>query len=110
MRHERADGEELGRDRDADLAGEGIAGDDRPGHILTPESLMCVGLSARVTSPRGRGRREAPGEGIRSHERPQPLTRIASVDAIRPLPQGERWTVELEAARPKFVMRQRPAA
>ena len=33
MRHARADGEELGRDRDAELAGGVIAGDDRPGHL-----------------------------------------------------------------------------
>ena len=28
------------------------------------------------------------GEGLRSIDRPQPLTRIASGDAIRPLPQA----------------------
>jgi hypothetical protein len=30
-------------------------------------------------------------EGFRPIDRAQPLTRIASVDAIPPLPQGERW-------------------
>ncbi len=30
------------------------------------------------------------GEGLRYIDRAEPLTRIASVDAIRPLPQGER--------------------
>ena len=33
MRHARADGEEFGRNRDAELAGLGIAGDDRPSHL-----------------------------------------------------------------------------
>src|SRR5216683_2371560 len=41
------------------------------------------------TFPMGRGRRAAPGEGIRSIDTPKPLTRIASDDAIRPLPAGE---------------------
>jgi len=39
------------------------------------------------TFPFGRGRREAPGEGFRSIDGAQPLTRIAR--AIRPLPMGE---------------------
>jgi hypothetical protein len=34
------------------------------------------------------GRRAAPGEGTRSIDTPKPLTRIASNDAIRPLPPG----------------------
>jgi hypothetical protein len=34
-----------------------------------------------------------------------PLTRIASDDAIRPLPQGERRTVNAEADWVKFTMR-----
>jgi hypothetical protein len=37
------------------------------------------------------------GEGLRSIDRAEPLTRIASVDAIRPLPQGERCTEHVEA-------------
>src|ERR1700687_2171127 len=37
------------------------------------------------------------GEGFRSLDRAQPLTRIASVDAIRPLPQGERRHVRAGA-------------
>jgi hypothetical protein len=41
------------------------------------------------TSPMGRGRRAAPGEGLRPNDRAKPLTRIASDDAIRPLPAGE---------------------
>src|SRR5882672_9091986 len=36
------------------------------------------------------------GEGLPSIDRPKPLTRIASDDAIRPLPQGERWHRSLE--------------
>ena len=39
------------------------------------------------TSPEGIGRREAPGEGLRSIDGAKPLTRIAK--AIRPLPTGE---------------------
>jgi len=39
------------------------------------------------TSPEGRGRREAPGEGLRSIDGAEPLTRIAK--AIRPLPAGK---------------------
>jgi hypothetical protein len=34
MRHARADREKPGRNRNADLAGGGIAGDDRPGHLV----------------------------------------------------------------------------
>ena len=53
---------------------------------------MCCDESAAgllFTSPCGRGRRVAPGEGIGSIDTPKPLTRIASDDAIRPLPAGE---------------------
>src|ERR1700682_3385595 len=41
------------------------------------------------TSPMGRGRRAAPGEGIRFIDTQKPLTRITSDDAIRPLPAEE---------------------
>jgi len=49
------------------------------------------------TSPEGRGRREAPGEGLRSIDGAKPLTRIALAmlciaRAIRPLPAGEVHT------------------
>jgi hypothetical protein len=47
----------------------------------------CGGVALHLSH--GRGRRAAPGEGIRSIDTPKPLTRIASVDAIRPLPAGE---------------------
>src|SRR5216683_377657 len=54
-------------------------------------SMCCEENAAGLlfTSPTGRGRRAAPGEGIRSIDTPKPLTRIASDDAIRPLPAGE---------------------
>ncbi|MEY9701702.1 hypothetical protein ABIE71_004445 [Bradyrhizobium diazoefficiens] len=38
--HARADGEEAGRNRDAELAGGRIACDDRPGHILSISVLL----------------------------------------------------------------------
>src|SRR5258708_33776163 len=53
---------------------------------------MCCEESAAgllFTSPMGRGRRAAPGEGIRFIDTQKPLTRITSDDAIRPLPAGE---------------------
>lgn len=34
---------------------------------------------------------------------PKPLTRIASFDAMRPLPQGERWTVSAALAQSQFI-------
>src|SRR5579863_4267707 len=50
-------------------------------------------LEVPTSSQRGEVElRSNSGEGAQSHERAQPLTRIASCDAIRPLPQGERWT------------------
>ena len=52
------------------------------------------------TSPEGRGRREAPGEGLRSIDGAKPLTRIAK--AIRPLPAGEVHTARfIRAGRAK---------
>src|ERR1700704_4912903 len=54
-----------------------------PPNSATP----CRRRRPSFTSPFGRGRREAPGEGFRSIERAYPLTRIAN--AIRPLPMGE---------------------
>ena len=45
--------------------------------------------AALFTSPMGRGRRAAPGEGIPFIDTQKPLTRITSDDAIRPLPAGE---------------------
>ena len=41
VRHPRADREKSRRDRDADLAGRIVAGDDRPGHISTCLSMIC---------------------------------------------------------------------
>src|SRR4051812_4792180 len=48
MRHARADGKEFGRDRDADLAAGGIAGDDRPGHLKLYTSSQKSLPSGRV--------------------------------------------------------------
>jgi hypothetical protein len=39
-----------------------------------PFAIESVYARTRVTSPCGRGRREAPGEGLRSIEGPEPLT------------------------------------
>jgi hypothetical protein len=36
------------------------------------KSKLVVGID--LTSPKGRGRRVAPGEGLRSNDRPYPLT------------------------------------
>jgi hypothetical protein len=41
--------------------------------------MLCIGYAKSV-----------PDEGLRSIERPEPLTRLASGDASHPLPQGER--------------------
>jgi hypothetical protein len=59
------------------------------GHRIRGVIYRARGDQGRATSPMGRGRRAAPGEGIRSIDTPKPLTRIASDDAIRPLPAGE---------------------
>src|SRR6202163_2688026 len=52
-------------------------------------------MAVAPSPPVGRDERssllEGWGEGFRSIDGAKPLTRIASVDAIPPLPQGERW-------------------
>src|SRR3954451_19470813 len=49
-------------------------------HLSLRERSDCIG-------------RCNPGEGLRSIDRPRPLTRLASHDARRPLPDGERWSI-----------------
>ncbi|GCC45165.1 hypothetical protein chiPu_0029380, partial [Chiloscyllium punctatum] len=56
--------------------------------VIDLDHLVLISSSEHgFTSPKGRGRRAAPGEGSRSNDGAKPLTRIA--DAIRPLPLGE---------------------
>src|ERR1051326_4976293 len=56
------------------------------GHFICRKDLKCQsrGNGSEPPLPWGEGW----GEGVRSFVRLQPLTRIASVDAIRPLPSG----------------------
>jgi hypothetical protein len=56
--------------------------------ISVEMELDVAKLTVSHLSPCGRGL----GEGVRSVDGASPLTRIASVDAIRPLPQGESGT------------------
>src|SRR5690348_11444886 len=51
------------------------------------DAIKLAGAASGITSPVGRGRRAAPGEGLRSLVRPEPLTRFAAQN--RPLPMGE---------------------
>jgi hypothetical protein len=48
--------------------------------------LTCNGNAGALPLPKGEGW----GEGMPSLDRPETLTRIASCDAIRPLPGGKR--------------------
>jgi hypothetical protein len=59
----------------------------------------------RLTSPIGRGRRVAPGEGLQSNDKPYPLT-----PTLSPWERGRSWVIErLEASAPvryfQFVIR-----
>jgi len=61
----------------------------RPPFFKTP--MLRIGYAKSATDE---GSLSASGKGSLSRG-DRPLTRIASNDAIRPLPQGERWTVSV---------------
>src|SRR5476649_1443726 len=72
-------------------------------------SCSSIDLSAgSVTSPIGRGRRAALGEGLRSLVRAAPPHPICC--ANRPLPAGERWTERAEGLiQSEFIPLERPS-